>query len=136
MSIQKLVSTLLWVLMMAVSVNVYAEEDVVDDYAYFGFEPDIITNYISNSKKVGFVRITMEIMVKNADSISIIEHHSPLIRATVVEILGEQTEAKIKSATGKFEIREQCLNAINNLLKKETGQALAERLLFTKYIYH
>jgi len=133
---QKLFSALLCVLLMSVSVNTFAEDDVVDDYAYFGFEPDIITNYISSGKKVGFVRITMEVMVKSADHIEIIEHHAPLIRATVVEILGEQTEMKIKSASGKFEIRELCLNAINRLLKEETGQELAERLLFTKYIYH
>jgi len=135
---QKLLSTVLCVLWMSVSFNVFAadEEAVVDEYAYFGFEPDIITNYISDGKKPGFVRITMEIMVKSAEHIEIIEHHAPLIRATVVEILGEQTEAKIKSAAGKFEIREQCLTAINELLKDETGKALAVRLLFTKYIYH
>jgi len=134
---QKLLSTLLCVLWMSFSFNaIGADEAVVDEYAYFGFEPDIITNYIGDGKKIGFVRITMEIMVKSADHIEIIEHHSPLIRATVVEILGEQTETKIKSASGKFEIRELCLNAINRLLKKETGKELAERLLFTKYIYH
>ncbi len=135
---QKLFSTLLCVLLICFSFSAVGadEEAVVDDYAYFGFEPDIITNYISDGNKVGFVRITMEIMVKSPDHIEIIEHHAPLIRATVVEILGEQTEIKVKSASGKFEIREKCLNAINKLLKEETGKELAERLLFTKYIYH
>jgi len=134
---QKLLSTLLCVFMMSLSFNVFAEdEQAVDDYAYFGFEPDIITNYISDSKKVGFVRITMEVMVRSADHVAILEHHAPLIRAAVVEILGEQTEMKIKSASGKFEIREKCFNAINKLLKQETGKELAVRLLFTKYIYH
>ena len=107
-----------------------------DDYAYYGFEPDIITNYISKGKKIGYVRITMELMVKNSNDLVIVEHHAPLLRSAVVEILGEQTEEQIKSVAGKAEIRELCFETINRLLKEETGQALGVSLLFTKYIYH
>ncbi|OIQ44922.1 MAG: flagellar basal body-associated protein FliL [Gammaproteobacteria bacterium MedPE] len=135
--LKKVLLSVILTLAMATSQLVNAEDDApVDSYAYFGFEPDITTNYLSEGNKLGFIRITLELMVKSPDHVAIIEHHAPLLRAKVVEILGEQTEEKIKSPAGKKEIREICLDAINALLKEETGQELAVSLLFTKYIYN
>jgi flagellar FliL protein len=114
----------------------YAAQEIVDEYAYFAFEPDITTNYISKGKKVGFIRLTMEVMVKNSDDLAIVEHHAPLLRAAVISILGQQTEEKIKSLSGKQEIRELCFDTLNDLLKEETGKKLLVRLLFTKYLHH
>lgn len=130
-------SLLIATVMMILSVNSYAEgDDIVDEYAYFAFEPDITTNYITPGKKVGFIRLTMEVMVKNSDDLEIVEHHAPLLRAAIVELLGQQTEDKIKSPSGKQEIRELCFETLNDLLKQETGKKLIVRLLFTKYIHH
>lgn len=121
---------------LMVTTTAWAESDgQTDDYAYYGFEPDIITNYLSRGKRLGFIRITMEVMVKDAADLMLVEHHAPLLRAAVVEILGEQKEQKIKSMTGREEIRERCFDTINRLLKEETGKALAVNLLFTKYLY-
>ena len=116
--------------------NSYAADEAVDEYAYFAFEPDITTNYITKSKKIGFVRLTMEVMVKNPTDLAIVEHHAPLLRAAVVEILGEQTEGKVKSMAGKLEIRDLCLETLNDLLEQETGKKRIVRLLFTKYLHH
>ncbi|NRA53759.1 MAG: flagellar basal body-associated protein FliL [Gammaproteobacteria bacterium] len=135
----KAIFSLLIASMMLFSANSYAAEDeevAADEYAYFAFEPDITTNYLTSGKKVGFIRLTMEVMVKNPDDLAIVEHHAPLLRAAIVEVLGQQTEDKVKSASGKQEIRELCLETLNDLLKQETGKKLIVRLLFTKYIHH
>ena len=69
------------------------------DYAYFGFEPDIITNYVAAKKKMGYVRLTVELMVPS-QNIGVVEHHSPLLRDAIITIIGQQPEAKIKSIKG------------------------------------
>ncbi|KMT66197.1 flagellar basal body-associated protein FliL [Catenovulum maritimum] len=107
-----------------------------DTFAYFGFEPDIITNYITTKKKPGYVRITIELMLLDASYIDVVEHHSPLLRDALVEIIGKEPEEKIKSLTGREEVRKKCADKIKLLLKKETGQVLIRDLLFTNYIYH
>ena len=80
---KKLVSTLVMLCSFAFSVYAADEEveekqvadekvaemQAVEDYAYYGFEPDIVTNYISNRKKLGFVKISIELMVKNPDDL-------------------------------------------------------------------
>lgn len=106
-----------------------------DNYAYYGFEPEIVTNYISNRKKLGFVRISVELMVKDPQDLLAIQHHDPLLRAAIVEILGDQTEDKIKSLTGREEIRKECYETVNRLLQQEIGKALVVNLLFTRYLY-
>ena len=118
------------------SVAAFAEgEETVDTYAYYGFEPDIVTNYISNRKKLGYVKISVELMVKVPEDLIVLEHHDPLLRAAIIEILGSQTEDKVKSLTGKEEIRRECYDTLNRLLEREIGKPLVVNLLFTKYLY-
>ena len=104
---------------------------------YFGFVPDIITNYIGQSnKKLGYVRITVDLMLSDMSNIAIVEHHTPLLRDALVEILSKEPEEKIKSLTGREEIRKRCAEKLKTLLKQETGQEIIREVLFTKYLYH
>jgi len=104
------------------------------DYAYYGFEPQIVTNYVATKKKLGFVRISVELMVENGDNLEVVEHHSPLLRDAIIDIIGQQPEAKIKSIKGRNEIRKLCEEKVQSLLKKETGQTLIKKLLFTQWL--
>ncbi|MFV0598031.1 flagellar basal body-associated protein FliL [Shewanella sp.] len=134
---KKLLSACL--ILFSVVLSAYAADEKeaapAGDYAYYGFEPEIVTNYISNRKKLGFVKISVELMVKNPDDLVIVERHDPLLRAAIIEVLGNQAEEKIKSLTGREEIRRECFDTVNNLLTKEAGKPLVVNLLFTSYLY-
>jgi flagellar FliL protein len=131
---KKIASALLVLLTLAFNVHA-ADEVALEDYAYYGFEPEIVTNYISNRQKMGFVRISVELMVKDPNDLVSIEHHDPLLRSAIVEILGNQDENKIKSLTGREEIRRECYEKINSLMEQETGRGFVVNLLFTRYLY-
>ena len=103
------------------------------DYAYFGFEPDIITNYVAVKKKMGYVRLTVELMVPG-ENLEIVEHHSPLLRDAIITIIGKQPEAKVKSIKGRSEIQLLCEEQVKELLTKETGKPLIKKLLFTQWL--
>lgn len=103
------------------------------DYAYFGFEPDIITNYVAVKKKMGYVRLTVELMVAG-ENLEIVEHHSPLLRDAIITIIGKQPEAKVKSIKGRSEIQLLCEEQVKELLTKETGKPLIKKLLFTQWL--
>ena len=115
------------------SCSVRAESNV----GYFGFEPDIITNYIGQgNKKLGYVRITVDLMLNDMSDIAVVEHHTPLLRDAIVEILSKEPEENIKSLTGREEIRKRYTEKLKSLLKQETGQEIVREVLFTKYLYH
>lgn len=104
------------------------------DYAYFGFEPQIVTNYVATKKKLGFVRLSVELMVADGENLEVVEHHAPLLRDAIIDIIGKQPEAKIKSIKGRNEIRKLCEEKVKSLLKQETGQELIKKLLFTQWL--
>ncbi len=122
-------------LMLCIQPWAIAEDSDQNSYAYFGFEPEIVTNYIANRKKLGFVRVGVELMVKGKSDLEKIEIHEPLLRAAIVEILGNQTEAQVKSMTGRESIRQDCLRTVNKFLRQEVGKEAVVNLLFTKYLY-
>lgn len=106
------------------------------NFAYLGLEPDIVTNYIGeSSKKLGYVRVTVELMIYDVDQLEIAEHHMPLLRATAIDIFGRQPEEKVKSLTGREDIRRAILKALQDHMKKETGGEVIKNVIFTKYLY-
>ena len=117
------------VLLLIITTNARAA-----DYAYFGFEPEIITNYVAVKKKLGYVKLTVELMIEESSNYEVVEHHAPLLRDAIINIIGQQPEAKIKSINGRFEIQKLCEEKIKSILKKETGQPLIKKLLFTQWL--
>lgn len=106
------------------------------EYAYFQLEPDIITNYLNEERKhLGYIRVTVELMVEKSEYLPLVQHHSPLLRDAIIRILGEQDIKQIKSIDGREAIRVYCLEVANNLMIQEEGKKMFKDLLFTKYLY-
>lgn len=113
-----------------------AAEPTKAKIVYFGFDPDIVTNYVTTGQKsIGYVRVTMELMIKDEKYLPLVEHHEPMILNAIVSVFGKENEDTIKSLTGREEIRIKILNKLNELMKKETGVAVVQDVLFTKYLY-
>ena len=110
-------------------------EEIANDYHYYLLEPDIITNYITTGKRIGFVRITVELMVKSKKNYAILENNEPLIRDKIITIFGGQEAKNVKSIKERETIRQLCLDEINEVLFAETQERPVEELLFTKYLY-
>lgn len=104
------------------------------DYAYYAFEPDIIVNYSGTEKKMGYVRLTVELMIENSSNYEIVEHHAPLLRDAIIEIIGQQNETQIKSINGRHDIRRLCEDKVKALLTKESGKPMIKKLLFTQWL--
>lgn len=129
---------LIFVVMVSmIALSVQAQDPMQKNIGYYGFEPDIITNYVSmNAKKVGFVRVTVELMIEDTSLLALVEHHSPLLRDAIIDIFIRQQEQKVKSMTGREEIRVLILDKLKELMQKETGKQVVKDVLFSKYLYH
>ncbi|MFT6412428.1 MAG: flagellar FliL protein, partial [Glaciecola sp.] len=55
-------------------------------------------------------------------------------RATAIEVFGAQPEDKIRSLTGREDIRRQLLQKFKDIMKRETGESVIENIIFTKYL--
>ena len=114
---------------------VYGQEVVRKSYAYFSLEPAIVTNFLgSSARKLGFVSVSIELMLEDPDFLEAAEHHSPLMRAATIEVFGSQPAEKVKSLTGREDIRRICLEKLQELMIKETGSEMIKDVIFTRYI--
>jgi flagellar FliL protein len=103
--------------------------------AYIAIEPDIVTNYAGdNSERLGFLRITIEMMLDDTSLIPELEHHMPLLRATAIEVIGAQSEQKVRSLTGREEIRRIILKRFRDIMSNEAGNETVKDIIFTKYL--
>ncbi|WP_087020502.1 flagellar basal body-associated protein FliL [Thaumasiovibrio subtropicus] len=134
-SLNRLFCVVLTLLSLAFPLHAEEEGEVEPQYTYYTLSPDITTNYTTQGKKLGYLRLQIDLMVIDPSLIDILEHHDPLIRDTIIEIVGQEGETTIKTLAGREEIRLNCLDRINQLLLAETGQKVVTELLFTKYLY-
>ncbi|EAS62593.1 flagellar basal body-associated protein FliL [Photobacterium angustum] len=123
--------------MLQSPVAIASNEDVAapSQITYYTLEPDITTNYVTQGKRLGYIRLQVDLMINNQTNLTNIEHHTPLIRDAIIDIVSKQPEAKIKSLAGREEIRRACQDQVNRLLLAETRQQPVAELLFTKFLY-
>ncbi|WP_407331704.1 flagellar basal body-associated protein FliL [Enterovibrio sp. 27052020O] len=125
---------LLLTLLLSVPSIANAEEEAAK-FSYFTLEPEITTNFITDGRKLGFINVRIDLMVDDPSLIQMLEYHQPLIRDTIIEVLSQENEVRIKSLSGREAIRKNCLEKVNALLLAETNQKVLADLLFTKYLY-
>lgn len=126
---------LLMLLMQGSQLVAQESESTGTNYAYIALDPDIITNYAGdNSKKLGYLRLTIEIMLDEPNYIRDIEHHMPLLRAVAIEVIGSKNEQQVRSLTGREELRRDILKRFRDILNKETGAEVVKDIIFTKYL--
>ncbi|MFM5337911.1 flagellar basal body-associated FliL family protein [Aeromonas enteropelogenes] len=137
---------ILLVLLMSVSaLQVHASEEepaaegaegaAKPGFVYHALDPDIITNYLSNGKTLGYVRVTVELMAENDADLKLLEQHDPLIRDAIIRLMGSKSADQIKSLVSREELRKECETKVNELLLKETGKKAVRELIFTKFLY-
>lgn len=127
-----ILSVALWLMSAGTALAKQPPAEVV----YYGFDPDIVTNYVSeNRRSLGYLRVSVELMLPNKELLKTIEYHEPLILDTIISILSKQPEQRVKSLSGREEIRLQILEQLQTVMKRETGQTIVQDILFTKYLY-
>ncbi|MGF1765146.1 flagellar basal body-associated protein FliL [Aliivibrio kagoshimensis] len=133
-------NTLLALFLLALSPNfsVFAAEEseiIETQLGYYTLEPDITTNFVTTGKKLGYIKVRIDLLVPDIALLPVLEKHNPLVRDAVISVLGQQREDQIKSLSGREEIRKETLKQINDRLLIETGQPVVADLLFTKFLY-
>lgn len=114
-----------------------AQEEARSQQMYFPFTPDITTNFVKldEGRHLGYVRVGIEAVVENSSDLDLVEHHAPLLRDAFIEIFGRAQEGKVRSLTGRQELREECIERAQALLERETGRTVIRDLIFTTYLY-
>ncbi|MDQ7047996.1 MAG: flagellar basal body-associated FliL family protein [Enterobacterales bacterium] len=102
---------------------------------YFEVDPNILTFYQGTGRKLGYVVVQVNIVVRGQDNYDLVELHLPLIQDRLIDFFNRQDKSVIQPFEEREKLRVGAKEAVSAVLKEETGKDVVENLLFTNYVF-
>ena len=101
--------------------------------SYVDLEPAFTLNY-GDPRRTRYLQTSITLRVRDSAAALEVTTHSDAIRHLIILLFSRQPAEKIRSSAGRDEILEQALRELQDLMLKETGKTLIDRVLFTAFI--
>lgn len=123
---------LLLLLLLLLPVSVFAQEESGENrqVAYYELAPSIIVNVKGRAK---YMRCDVQLMTRDQAHIDDIILHAPALRHELLLLFSDQTGDVIKSGTGKEQLRQAALKALQNVMQQLVEAEVIDNLFFTSY---
>ena len=107
------------------------------EVGYYELKPEIVTNLAqsSPSEKLHYVRLKAVIMIENNEEMASIKERDPLIRDTIINILGNKVFSQINKPSAREEIRDECLKRIQDILYEKDKKNVVQDFLILNFLY-
>lgn len=100
---------------------------------YFPFEPPFLTNFVINGRP-RYLQLSITVASRDQDTIEALQKHMPLVRNRVVMLLSSEQFETLRSRAGREALQGKLIDAVKEILQKETGKADVDKLLFTNFV--
>ena len=97
---------------------------------YVKLQHSIVSNLTGGPK---YIRCDVQLMTHYASNVPELELHMPAIRHSILMLLAGADGKQLLTPEGKEALRKQALQAVNETLKKQTGDTQVDDLYFTAY---
>ncbi len=102
---------------------------------YYEVEPNILTFYQGTGKKLGYVVVQVNIVVRGQENYDLVDLHLPLIQDSLIDFFNRQDKSVIQPFAEREKLRTQAKDVVSTVLKEETGKDIVENILFTNYVF-
>lgn len=128
------IAVLLGFLLLITSPLTFAEDPpAAVGPSYVDLEPAFTLNY-GDPRRTRYLQASITLRVRDSAAALEVTAHSDAIRHTIIMLFSRQPDEKIRSAAGRDEILEQALRELQDLMLRETGKTLIDRVLFTAFV--
>ena len=104
---------------------------------YLSMDPKFIVSF-DNQSKARFMQFSLEVMTRNTEIIEQIETHMPVIRSSLLMLLGGQGYEEMITREGKEKFLSEVTTDINSSLQKLSGKTelvtAVEAAYFTNFV--
>lgn len=101
---------------------------------YVELEPSFVTNY-GGPGPLHYLKADIVVRVSGGEAgKTAVRHHMPQLRHSLVMLLSRQMPEDISTMEGKELLRQQALQAVQELLREEEGSAYIDDLLFNSFL--
>ena len=113
-----------------------AEEEVEKEpVKYYLIAPNIMTFYQNSGRKIGYIVVQIQLVVRGDDDWNIIDENLPLIQDALTDFFNRQDKAVVHDLAQRDSLRSQAKDIVAAALKEELGREVVENLLFTQYLF-
>ncbi|MDH3977267.1 MAG: flagellar basal body-associated FliL family protein [Gammaproteobacteria bacterium] len=112
------------------------EEDVEEELGppiYLPLDPPLVATFEDKSA-VRFLQLTLEVMSRDQAAIDAVQTHMPVIRNSLLLLMGGRTVTDLTSREGKEALRAEALEEMQRILVANTGEPGVEELYFTSFV--
>lgn len=108
-------------------------EEIVKPAIYYPLKPPILVSFDARGRQ-RLLQAEITLLVRDADVVAAIELHMPMIRNSLVMLMGGRTYEEVQTAEGKEFLRVECLQELQRIMEQEIGKPGVEQVLFTGLI--
>lgn len=113
-----------------------AEEEAVAKKipGYVSLGAPMVLNLASDSRRLAFLQIKADVLVKDADAKAAVEANIPAIRHKLIVMLSEQKAQDMKTPARREEIRRQVSDAVRDMIEEMTKNNGIDEVLFSSFL--
>ncbi len=102
---------------------------------YYQISPNIMTFYQGTGRKMGYVVVQVQVVVRGDENLALVETHLPLMQDALIDFFNRQDKSVIRDQAQRKSLQQQAELRISEAVMEETGADIIENILFTQYIF-
>ncbi len=112
------------------------EEETAPEISYYNLTPDFTTNVATMSAKERphYIRVKVSLMLGDSNDNSLVAEMEPLIKDTIVTVLGSREYSFISSASGREKLRTECRDKLVGIMREKVGRQVIDDVLFLSFM--
>lgn len=133
-SIKSISASLLLICFCNLSLAADDEKPVEKIPAYVSLGDPMVLNLSTSTRKLTFLQLKADVLVKDDDAKEIVEAHIPAIRHQLIVLLSEQSAKDMKTPVKREKIRLQATQEIRDMLEKMADNKDIDEVLFSSFL--
>ncbi|WP_196140111.1 flagellar basal body-associated FliL family protein [Aliikangiella sp. G2MR2-5] len=102
---------------------------------YYLVTPNVMTFYQNSGRRLGYIVVQVQIVVRGDEKYELLATHLPLIQDALTDFFNRQTKEIVTDLNQRENLRIQAKDRVASILEAELGEPIVEDLLFTQYVY-
>lgn len=100
---------------------------------YDVFDAPFLANY-EVAGRSHYLQLSLAVMTRDEGAVNAVNQHMPLLRNRIVMLLSGEVFEQLQSDEGRVQLQQKLLAAIQEIMKKETGNTQIEQVFFTNFV--
>lgn len=110
-----------------------SEKPAHKEAMYDVFDAPFLANY-EVAGRSHYLQLSLAVMTRDEGAVNAVNQHMPLLRNRIVMLLSGEVFEQLQTDEGRVQLQQKLLAAIQEIMKKETGNTQIEQVFFTNFV--